>query len=348
MDKTNSITISAERKRGQHLGAEERGILQALKKLGYSNRAIAREINCSPSTVGYELRRGTPIYCGHGRRAGYSAKRGAAVYKLNRSRCHRPNSVPRDSAFLRWTAEQVRTHKWSLDSCVGYARRNELFPLETIPCTKTLYNLIWKGELTLTLFDLPEALSRRSHGKPRVSKHLNGKSIDERPDEVAERNTFGHWESDTVQGKKKKGEPAIFTIVERLTGYYLSIRASEKTGIAGAMKTLYARFGSKFNEVFRTITTDNGNEFAAFSKFEALGTKVYFAHPYSAWERPLNERTNRLLRRYIPKGVSIHNFSEEQILMFSDEINAFPRKRLGYRTPEELFDNHLDRIYACP
>ncbi len=83
MDKTNSITITTERKRGQHLGSEERGMIQALKKLGYSNRAIAREINCSPSTVGYELRRGTPVYCGRGRRAGYSAKRGAAVYKVN-------------------------------------------------------------------------------------------------------------------------------------------------------------------------------------------------------------------------------------------------------------------------
>ncbi len=105
MDKTDSITISVERKRGQHLGAEERGTIQALKKLGYSNRAIAREINCSPSTVGYELRRGTPVYSGHGRRPGYSAKRGAAVYKVNRSRCRRPKSVPRESAFLRWMTE---------------------------------------------------------------------------------------------------------------------------------------------------------------------------------------------------------------------------------------------------
>lgn len=350
MDKNYSITICAERKRRQHLGAEERGTIQALKRLGYSNRAIAREINCSPSTVGYELRRGTPVYSGRGRKPGYSAKRGAAVYKANRNRCRRPKSVPRDSDFLRWMAEQVRDHKWSLDACVGYARRNELFPLEMIPCTKTLYNLIWKGELTFTLFDLPEALSRRAKGKPRVSKRLNGKSIEERPDEVAQRNTFGHWESDTVLGKKKKDEPAVFTIVERRTGCYLSIRANEKTsqGIVGAMEMLHERFGDKFSEVFRTITTDNGSEFAAFSEFEALGTKVYFAHPYSAWERPVNERTNRILRRYIPKGISIHNFSDEQILMFSDEINALPRKRLGYRTPEELFDDHLDMIYALP
>ena len=349
MDKNYSITISAERKRGQHLGAEERGTIQTMHRMGYSNRAIAREINCSPSTVGYELARGTAVYSGRGRRPGYSAKRGGAIYKVNRSRCHRPESVRRDSAFLRWTAEQVVVHKWSPDSCVGYARLNGLFPGETIPCTKTLYNLIRKGELELSLFDLPEALGRRRRGKPRVSKRLNGNSIEERPDEVAQRGTFGHWESDTVLGKKKKGEPAVFTIVERLTGCCLSIRTGEKTvaGIAEAMEKLHRQFGDKFSQVFRTITTDNGNEFSSFSEFEALGTKVYFAHPYSAWERPVNERTNRLLRRYVPKGVSISAFSDEQILMFADEINALPRKRLGYRTPEELFDEQLDLIYAA-
>ena len=349
MDKNHSITIEAERKRGQHLGAEERGALQRLKKLGYSNRAIAREMNCSPSTIGYELGRGTPVYSGRGRKPGYSAKRGAAVYKANRSHCRRSKTVPRDSAFLRWMAEQVRSHKWSIDACVGYARRNCLFPTEKIPCTKTLYNLLWKGELSLTLFELPEVLSRRKHGQPRVSKRLNGKSLEERPPEVDERTTFGHWESDTVLGQKKKGEPAVFTIVERLTGCYLALRTDGKTtsGIAGAMEQLHAQFGDQFAEVFRTITTDNGSEFAAFSAFEALGTQIYFAHPYSAWERPVNERSNRILRRFVPKGVSIRNYTDEAILMFADEMNALPRKRLNYRTPEELFDAQLDLIYLC-
>lgn len=349
MDKNHSITIPAERKRGQHLGAEERGAIQQLRKLGYSNRAIAREINCSPSTVGYELARGTPSYPGRGRRPGYSAKRGAAVYKTNRSRCCRAKTVSIDSMFLRWVAEQVRWHKWSLDACVGYARLKCLFPAEKIPCTKTLYNLVWKGELPLTLFELPEALGRRKHGKPRISKRLNGKSLEERPPEVDERNTFGHWESDTVLGRKKKGEPAVFTVVERLTGCCLAIQTDGKTtgGIARAMERLHAQFGDRFAKVFRSITTDNGSEFAAFSEFEALGTKVYFAHPYSAWERPVNERTNRILRRFMPKGVSIQNYTDEAILMFADEINALPRKRLHYRTPEELFDAQIDLIYHC-
>lgn len=349
MDKSHSIIISAERKRGQHLGAGERGIIQSLHKLKYSNRSIARELDCSPSTIGYELKRGTPAYSGHGRKPSYSAKRGAAVYKTNRSRCRRPKTVPRNSAFLRWMLEKVQGHGWSFDTCVGNARLEKKFQATEIPCTKTLYNLLWKGELPLTLFDLPEVLSRRQHGKPRVPKRSYGKMIDLRPAEVAERNTFGHWESDTVLGKKRKGEPAAFTIVERLTGYYLSIRIDGKTkeGVAKAMGQLHDMFGSRFSQVFRSITTDNDSEFAAFSAFETLGTEVYFAHPYSAWERPINERSNRLLRRFLPKGVSVRNYTEDEILMFSDQINALPRKRLGYYTPETLFERHLDRIYQA-
>jgi transposase, IS30 family len=333
---------------GQHLRAEERGAIQQLKKMGFSNRKIARAINCSPSTVGYELRRGTPEYSGRGRKPGYSAKRGAAVYKENRSRCHRPRTVSGDSDFIRWMVKKVRKYNWSFDECVGRARREHRFPVKEIPCTKTLYNMLWKGELPLTLFELPEVLSRHSRRKPRLSKRINGKSIDWRPPEVAERNTFGHWESDTVLGRKRSGEAAVFTIVERLTGYYLSIRIDGKTttGVASAMEQLKEQYGEKFPQVFRSITTDNGSEFAAFSAFEELGTAIYFAHPYSAWERPVNERTNRILRKYIPKGCSINDVSAEQILMFADEINATPRKRLAYQTPEELFDAQLDRIYT--
>ena len=102
MTNNYSTTNLTERKRGQHLGAEERGAIQCLKRLGYSNRAIARELNCSPSTVGYELKRGTPQYLGRGRKTSYSAKRGAAVYRKNRSRCKRNKTVDRASEFICW------------------------------------------------------------------------------------------------------------------------------------------------------------------------------------------------------------------------------------------------------
>ena len=100
-----------------------------------------------------------------------------------------------------------------------------------------------------------------------------------------------------------------------------------------------------FSKVFMTITVDNGSEFADFTKTEAWGTKVYFAHPYSSWERAQNERHNGLFRAFIPKGVSMELFSDEDILMAADKLNGRPRKKLGYHTPEELFDNFLDRVY---
>ena len=348
MEHLYSNTNFKERKRGQHLRAEERGAIQALKKQGLSNRKIAEELNCSPSTIGYELRRGTPTYSGRGRRAEYSAKRGEAVYKQNRSRCHRPKFVLRDSNFIRWMIEKVRKAHWSFDVCVGYARRNTLFPEELIPCTKTLYNMLWRGELPISHFELPEVLKRRSRQKPRIHKHIRGKSIDERSSEVTERKTFGHWEADTVLGRKRTGEAAVFTIVERLTGYYLSIRIDRKDtdGVAAAMEQLKLQYGEKFSQVFRSITTDNGSEFADFSSFEETGSSIYFAHPYSAYERPVNERTNRQLRRFIPKGQSLNDISTEQVLMYADVINSTPRKRLNYQTPEELFDSHLDHIYT--
>lgn len=139
----------------------------------------------------------------------------------------------------------------------------------------------------------------------------------------------------------------MFTIVERLTGYYLPLKIKGKTvnGVAVAMEQLHQQYSAHFSEVFRTITTDNGSEFADFSLAERYDTEVYFAEPYSAWERPVNERTNHLLRSFIPKGISIQNYSDQDILQVGDDINTMPRKRLGYATPEDLFEEQLDRIY---
>ena len=174
------------------------------------------------------------------------------------------------------------------------------------------------------------------------------KSFEESHPEIADRTTFGHWKSDTVLSRKSSGEPVVFTIVKRLTSYYLSIRIERKApaNVAAAIEQLKTQYGYNFSQIFRGITTDNGYKFAVFSTFETLGTKIYFVHHYSAWEQPVNERTNRILRKFIPKGRSIHNYTYEQIPMFVNEINATPRKRLCYRTPEELFEKHLDRIYV--
>ena len=144
-------------------------------------------------------------------------------------------------------------------------------------------------------------------------------------------------------------EAVVLTLIERVTNQYLAIRIPGKNSVAvnHAMEELRAEYGDLFGKVFQSITADNGSEFEDFAKLEDWDTSIYFAHPYSSWERPVNERHNGLLRQYIPKGVSIEKYSPEEILFFADELNSRPRKRLGYRTPEELFEAFLDNLYAA-
>ena len=351
MDCHDYITVEPERKRGQHLGQEERGAIQQLRKLGYSLRAIATKINCSASTVLNELRRGTPTRkSSRGRAPEYSAKRGLAVYKANRMQSRRHHRILYCADFINWVVDQVRTQKWSLDVCVGHARLHRQFAENNIVCTKTLYNELAAGNLPLSVFEVPELLKRRaSRKRGREHKRLKGRSIDERPAIVDERVEIGHWEADTVIGCKSGKEAVVLTLVERVTNNYLAIRIPGKNSeaVIEAMEELRAEYGDRFSSVFKSITTDNGSEFEKFSTVENWGSSIYFAHPYSSWERPVNERHNGLLRQYIPKGVSIEKYTPADVLRFADELNSRPRKRLGYQTPEELFDAFLDSLYAA-
>jgi IS30 family transposase len=150
MDCHDHITVESERKRGQHLGQEERGAIQQLSKLGYSLRFIAAKIDCSASTVFNELRRGTSKRkSARGRMPEYSAKRGLSVYKANRMRSRRHHRIVQCSSFIQWVVKQVRTKKWSLDVCVGHALLNCRFAKAEIVCTKTLYNELAAGNLPL-------------------------------------------------------------------------------------------------------------------------------------------------------------------------------------------------------
>ena len=141
MDQLHSTTITPDRERGQHLKFEDRCSIKIFRKLGYSLRAIVAIINCSPSTVMYELRRGTGNRKSNvGRPPEYSAKRGQANYEINRSRCHRPHKLNTQNPFIDWMVRQFREQHWSLDACVGYARKNQLFPKEQIvPTVKQDY-----------------------------------------------------------------------------------------------------------------------------------------------------------------------------------------------------------------
>ena len=189
---------------------------------------------------------------------------------------------------------------------------------------------------------------RNKATKPRENKKKFGKSIDLQPQIVSQRIEEGHWEGDTVVGKRAGKESVVFTLVEKKTENYLAflIPGKSSDAVMTAMQLLKKEYGEQFEQVFKTITVDNGSEFADLAQCEEWGTGVYFAHPYTSWEQAQNERHNGLLRAFVPKGTSMENFSAEYILAAADELNARPRRKLGYCTPDRICA--VDSKLTCP
>lgn len=345
MDNPNCNT---KRRKGQHITYEERVEMEIRLKDGWSKYQIAKYFGCSYNTIKNEYERGKVLLY-NSKVERYKASVGQKVYLGHRQNSRRNYRCLENVDFLRYVEEKVITAGWSLDACVGYAKENHLFDDDEMVCTKTLYNYIDSGLLSITNMDLPEKLTRNTKAKKvRKNKKNLGKSIEERPEDVELREEFGHWEIDSVIGKKKDTEPAVMTIVERKLRISLWIKVKNHTAeaIDEALAELIPQFGDKYREIFKSITGDNGSEFANLSKLESMGISVYFTHPYTSCEKGTNECHNRMLRRFIPKGKSIEDYSADDIMFFADKINNLPRKILNYHTPEELFEKQLDLIYA--
>ena len=154
--------------------------------------------------------------------------------------------------------------------------------------------------------------------------------------------------STAFSAKMNENEPAVVALTERKlrNSIWLKVKDHSAKAVDEALDKLFETFGDKYFEVFKTITSDNGSEFANLSRLEDKGIGIYFTHPYTSCEKGTVECHNRMLRRFIPKGKSIDDYSADEIMIFADIMNALPRKLLGYHTPEELFDAELDRIYA--
>lgn len=348
MDHLYSTTI--EHRKGQHLSFEHRVLIQIRLKDGWNPNKIAKEIGCAPNTVRNEIKRGTVVlYKGNILR--YKATAGQATYEQNRQVCCRYYDFLEKVDFISFVEKKFFEDGWSLDACVGYALKEGLFTRGQIVCTKTLYSYANLGLLDIKNIHPPEKLRRSSKRvKTRKNKRVLGRSIEERPSDANDRSEFGHWEADLVIGSKKKDDDALLTMLERKTREYWMIRVPGRNpnGVMAALTTIRSRYSEHWDTIFKTITTDNGSEFSMLSELEDLSkTLVYFAHPYTSCEKGSIERHNGLIRRFIPKGKRIDSYSDEQISQVEIWCNSLPRKLLGYRTPDDLFENELNRIYSC-
>lgn len=196
---------------------------------------------------------------------------------------------------------------------------------------------------------MPEKLKRNTKiHRIRKNKKKLGRSIEQRPQEVNKRDVFGHWECDLVLGHKTKDDEVLLTLSEHMSREFLIIKIPDKTAasVMNAFKSLRKQYSEHWNDIFKTITTDNGSEFADLSQLEDISKSlVYYAHPYTSCDKGTVERHNGLIRRFIPKGDYIHNYSLQQIINIETWCNSLPRKILAYHTPDEIFERELDRIY---
>jgi len=203
-----------------------------------------------------------------------------------------------------------------------------------------IYTMIWDdkasgGDLWKHLRQSKRRSKHRAHAKSAgLGKIPNRVGIEHRPIEVNDRCFIGHWEGDTVvQGHKQSG---LVTLVERRSGYLLAARLPKLT--AELTQRAMVRLLKPRRGAVQTITLDNGSEFACHEDVaKALAAKIYFCDPYCSGQRGMNENTNGLIRQYFPKGTDFQNVSNAELRKVVDKLNDRPRKRLGYRTPAQVF-----------
>jgi len=318
----------------QQLTYEQRCQISALKKSGCSQREIADIIDVCQSTVSRELARNT------GSR-GYRHKQAQTMTEQRRSEAVK---VTKMTPAMIATVEAKLRVEWSPEQISGWllTEREQRISFESI------YLHIWAnkhagGNLYTHLRRQGKKYDKRRNGKSTRGQICNRVSIDDRPSLVGEKSRIGDWEIDTMIGKGHSG--ALVTIVERVTKFTVSAQVNSKKAVDVTRATIALL--KPFKEAVHTITADNGKEFAHHEKIsKALSADVYFAHPYSSWERGLNENTNGLLRQYFPKGTDLKAVGQDEVKHALQRLNTRPRKGLGFKTPMQLMNDHRAALAA--
>jgi len=225
--------------------------------------------------------------------------------------------------------------EWSPDQIRGRLRNEEL----PVVCATTIYGFIEQDKASGG-FLYKHLRHRKPYKRPRGSPDARGQfigrvSIDERPPIVDEKVRIGDWEAGTVIGKGHKG--VLVTLAERVSKKTLIAHVPPKH--AEVVKDAIIKLLKSEKKHLHTITFDNGKEFAFHAQIkETLGADNYLAHPYHSWERGLNENDNGLIRQYLPKDMALDKVTAEDIAWVQNRLNNRPRKLLGYKTPNEVYD----------
>jgi transposase, IS30 family len=350
-DNMSQDNNTAKLRKYKHLTVRERYKIEILLKEKLKPFEIAQRMGKGTRTIEREIAKGTVRLLNYDLtyREEYCADTGQRIYDENARNKGPGLKIGKDYKLAKHIEKKITKEKYSPDAVIGEIKEKGL-EFETEICTKTLYNYIDRGDvfLKLTNKDLPvkKEAKKRNYKKVKIPhKNLKGTSIEERPSEVDNREEYGHWEMDCVVGKRDGGGAVLLVLSERSIREEIIIKMPAKTqeSVIASLDYLERKYGKAFKEKFKTITVDNGSEFLDYKgiegpikKKEDKRVKLYYAHPYSSWERGTNENINKLIRRFIPKGTDIGKISKKTIKYIENWINSYPRRILGYKSANDM------------
>lgn len=310
------------------LTLDERILMMRLRWQGLSFIEIGQLLGRHRSTIYREFERNSCHHIDGGYRPTKAERRTRARRSRSRRNRHYDET---DFAIVR----QLLKEDWSPEQITGYLQSLGIRALSH----ETIYQYIWRdkangGLLWKHLRQSPKRRRKRYKAYDSRGRLAGKRHISERPASVETRQYKGHWEIDTVMGRGSLD--CIVTLVERKTGYVMIGKLKDRTthSLNKKTKALIRRDPLSF----KTITADNGTEFHQYHQIEdSSDVRFYFANPYHSWERGTNENANGLIRQYLPKGTSMKNVTQQRCDAIAVKLNQRPRKRHGYKTPEEIY-----------
>ena len=349
-------------KKGSHqLTRADRIKIEALLKEGLSKAKIAAHLGVHRSTIYNELKRGEYEHRNSDWTTEIRYSPDIAQEKAEENLKVRGTQlkIGNDIAYANYIEDKIVNEDYSPAAVLGELKaQGREGEFNTTVCVATLYSYIDKGVfLKLTNKDLPVKKNKK-RGYKKVRKQqaraAAGDSIEKRPDEIDQREEFGHWEMDSVIGKKGVSKNTLLVLTERKTRDEIIFKLPDHTdeAVVAALDRLERKYGADmFKQIFKTITVDNGSEFADVNGLERSileegekRTHLYYCHPYSSWERGTNEVTNKMVRRKVPKGTNFDDKTDEEIKQIESWINGYPRRIHGYRSAGELFTEELEKL----
>lgn len=340
-----------------HLTETNRYKIEQMITEGYSTRQIAAALHVHVSTINREKKRGMCIQKDtHLReREVYCADVAQRKYEENLKAKGPGLKIANNRQLANYLENLIVDKKYSPDAALALAKEEGVTG-DTSICRVTLYSYIEKGVfLRLTNKDLPVKgmRKRRYHKVERMARAPRGDSIEQRPEDVMTREDFGHWEMDSVLPGGDRTKKRLLVLTERKTRHeiIMLLENGKTESVVAALDQLEESCGAaRFREIFRTITVDNGSEFADYKGIQHSciengdRTHLFYCHPYSSFERGGNENGNKLIRRWLPKGMDFTGLTDCQVKRIEDWMNNYPRRRLGYNCSRRLCLNELHAL----